>query len=299
MTSFFRKLALSAPIIPLAQCAVVPGHNSAAAGKPPHPRQQRLTVKPALWAVNDEHHRLSVRHRAYAEARTELVRQRRQRRVRQIGRTQARTLPKTNEVAKETMALALDQSGTALSSRLDPAALTAYQAAMTSKPAARQLRWLQAVVAGITLSVLPLTKMGYNPEEGAEKQLSNAAKAARQADLRVRNAQRTARLFRCAADVNQIAFLNVMVKDLDKLGPQLGRDGRAMGGRRSGCARRNDERGLAETPDVAKTLLWDRNARWAEQIEARMAQPGAYSSRSARAIWREQGGVQDCRAARS
>jgi hypothetical protein len=31
---------------------------------------------------------------------------------------------------------------------------------------------------------------------------------------------------------------------------------------------------LAETPELAKTLLWDRNARWADQLKARMDQPG-------------------------
>src|SRR3546814_7998554 len=31
---------------------------------------------------------------------------------------------------------------------------------------------------------------------------------------------------------------------------------------------------LAATPELAKTLLWDRNARWADQLKARMDQPG-------------------------
>src|SRR3546814_15479532 len=31
---------------------------------------------------------------------------------------------------------------------------------------------------------------------------------------------------------------------------------------------------LAATPELAKTLLWDRNARWADKLKARMDQPG-------------------------
>src|SRR3546814_19941607 len=31
---------------------------------------------------------------------------------------------------------------------------------------------------------------------------------------------------------------------------------------------------LAATPELAKTLLWDRNARWADQLKARMDEPG-------------------------
>lgn len=73
---------------------------------------------------------------------------------------------------------------------------------------------------------------------------------------------------------SQIAFLNVMVKDLDKLGPQLDTMVGQWGAGDPAALAETMNEGLAETPDVAKTLLWDRNARWAEQIETRMAQPG-------------------------
>jgi len=180
-----------------------------------------------------------------------------------------------NEVAKETMALALDQSGTALSSRLDPAALAAYQAAMASlglPPAS--FDGFKPWFAGITLSVLPLTKMGYNPEEGAEKQLSNAAKAAAKPISGFETLSEQLGFFDALPMSSQIAFLNVMVKDLDKLGPQLDTMVGQWGAGDPAALAETMNEGLAETPDVAKTLLWDRNARWAEQIEARMAQPG-------------------------
>ena len=180
-----------------------------------------------------------------------------------------------NEVAKETMALALDQSGTALSARLDPAALAAYQAAMTSlglPPAS--FDGFKPWFAGITLSVLPLTKMGYNPEEGAEKQLSNAAKAAAKPISGFETLSEQLGFFDALPMSSQIAFLNVMVKDLDKLGPQLDTMVGQWGAGDPAALAETMNEGLAETPDVAKTLLWDRNARWAEQIEARMAQPG-------------------------
>ncbi len=31
---------------------------------------------------------------------------------------------------------------------------------------------------------------------------------------------------------------------------------------------------MDETPELAKILLWDRNARWADQIKSRMDRPG-------------------------
>lgn len=72
----------------------------------------------------------------------------------------------------------------------------------------------------------------------------------------------------------QIAFLNSVVKDLDTLGPTLDKmvvlwakgdpDGLAVAMNES----------LAATPELAETLLYDRNARWADALKARMEQPG-------------------------
>ncbi|MBN9001550.1 MAG: TraB/GumN family protein [Rhizobiales bacterium] len=67
---------------------------------------------------------------------------------------------------------------------------------------------------------------------------------------------------------------DILLKDLDKLGPQLDTMVGQWGAGDPAALAETMNEGLAETPDVAKTLLWDRNARWAEHIEARMAQPG-------------------------
>src|SRR3546814_15716319 len=77
------------------------------------------------------------------------------------------------------MPLAIDQSGKTLSSRLNPEQLAAYQAAMASVglPAA-QFDMFEPWFPATTLSVLPLTTLGYDPEPGAEKQLTGFAKTA-------------------------------------------------------------------------------------------------------------------------
>src|SRR3546814_4199912 len=77
------------------------------------------------------------------------------------------------------MPLAIDRSGKTLSSRLNPEQLAAYQAAMASVglPAA-QFDMFEPWFPAITLSVLPLTKLGYDPEQGAVKQLTGFAKTA-------------------------------------------------------------------------------------------------------------------------
>src|SRR3546814_6314826 len=60
----------------------------------------------------------------------------------------------------------------------------------------------------------------------------------------------------------------------DLLGPQLEKMvGVWAKGDRDGLAVAMNE-SLAATPELAKTLLWDRNARWADKLKARMDQPG-------------------------
>ena len=86
------------------------------------------------------------------------------------------------EMAKVMMPLAIDQTGKTLSSRLDADQLKAYQAAMASvglPPA--QFDIFEPWFPAITLSVLPLTKLGYDPEQGAEKLLTAHAKKGGQA----------------------------------------------------------------------------------------------------------------------
>ena len=126
----------------------------------------------------------------------------------------------------------------------------------------------------ITLSVMPLTKLGYDPEQGAEKQLTRLAKSSGKPVAGFETLGEQLGFFDTLPENQQVAFLNSVVKDLDKLGPQLDKmvvlwakgdpDGLAIAMNES----------LAATPELARTLLWDRNARWADQIKARMDQPG-------------------------
>ena len=179
------------------------------------------------------------------------------------------------QVGKEMMPLALDQSGKTLSSRLDPDQLAAYQAAMASVglPAA-QFDAFEPWFPAITLSMLPLTKLGYDPEQGAEKQLTSMAKASGKPVAGFETFTEQLGFFDTLPETQQVAFLNSVVKDLDKLGPQLDKMVLLWAkGDPDGLATAMNE-SMAATPELAKTLLWDRNARWADQIKARMDKPG-------------------------
>lgn len=178
-------------------------------------------------------------------------------------------------VAKEMMPLAIDQSGKTLSSRLDPEQLKAYQAALASLGIApAQFDMFEPWFPAMTLSVLPLTKLGYDPEQGVEKLLTTSAKKAGKPVSGLETLGQQLGFFDALPETQQIAFLNSVVKDLDKLGPQLDKMVAqwAKGDPDALAVTMNES--LAATPELAKTLLWDRNARWADQLKARMDQPG-------------------------
>ena len=275
MKSWFRTFAAVCAIIPFAQCAMAPGSNTAAAAEPV---AATTDADPALWVVKDADttiylfgtvHVLKPGLSWFDEAVKDAFDTSDQLMLELV-------MPDDQmEVANTMMPLAIDQSGKTLSSRLAPEQLKAYEAAMASVglPAA-QFDKFEPWFPAITLSVMPLTKLGYDPEQGAEKQLTRLAKSSGKPVAGFETLGEQLGFFDTLPENQQVAFLNSVVKDLDKLGPQLDKmvvlwakgdpDGLAIAMNES----------LAATPELARTLLWDRNARWADQIKARMDQPG-------------------------
>lgn len=185
-------------------------------------------------------------------------------------------LPENQAEAAQTMIpMAIDQNGRTLSSRLDPDQLKAYQAAMESVGLpAQQFDMFEPWFPAVTLSVLPVTKLGYDPEQGAEKQLTRFAKEAGKPVAGFETLAEQLSFFDTLPEVSQVAFLNAVVRDLDKLGPTLDTlvVQWAKGDTEALAATMNES--LAATPELADALLYSRNARWADAIAARMEQPG-------------------------
>ena len=287
MKTWFKTLASTCAIIPFAQCALIPGGNIASAAEPAPATTATASATatpattdadPALWVVKDEDttiylfgtvHVLKPGLSWFDEAVKDAFDKSDELMLELV-------LPEDQaEVAKTMMPLAIDANGRALSSRLDAEELKAYQAAMTSvglPPA--QFDMFEPWFPAITLSVLPLTKLGYDPEQGAEKQLTRFAKASGKPVAGFETLGEQLGFFDVLPETQQIAFLNSVVKDLDKLGPMLDKmvvlwakgdpDGLAVAMNES----------LAATPELAETLLYNRNARWADTLKARMEQPG-------------------------
>jgi uncharacterized protein YbaP (TraB family) len=129
-------------------------------------------------------------------------------------------------------------------------------------------------LAGVTLSLSPLGKAGFDPANGPETVLADAAKLANKPVIGLETAEQQLGYFDGLSDPAQMQFLTATVDDLPKATEELGRmvamwskgDPDALG--------RLMNENLKDTPEVAKVLLTDRNARWADWIKMRMAKPG-------------------------
>ncbi|MHA6721328.1 TraB/GumN family protein [Sphingomonas sp. RS6] len=132
----------------------------------------------------------------------------------------------------------------------------------------------QPWVAGITLSVGALPKLGYDPESGVEKVLTAAAKASGKPVIGLETPEQQLGYFSTLPNPLQIAFLASAVDDYPKLGDELAKMiDRWAAGDPEALGRIMNE-GMRETPELAKILLADRNARWAKWIEGRLTKPG-------------------------
>ena len=128
--------------------------------------------------------------------------------------------------------------------------------------------------AAMTLSVAPLAKLGYDPNSGAERTISAAAKAANKELVGLETAEQQLGFFDGLPADKQITFLANAITDYSRTGSLLDKmvaewsagDPVALGNTM------NEE--MRKTPELAKVVLADRNARWADWISARMAKPG-------------------------
>lgn len=281
MKTWFKMLASTCAVIPFAQCAVLPGSNVASAAEPVAavaPAAALTDADPALWVVKDADttiylfgtvHVLKPGLGWFDEA-VKTAFDKSDEMMLEI------VMPEDQSaIAKTMMPLAMDTTGKTIPSRLTADELKAYQAAMVSVGVpANAFDSFEPWFPAMTLSVLPLTKLGYDPEQGAEKLLTKFAKDSSKPVSGLETLEEQLGFFDKLPETQQVAFLNSVVKDLDKLGPMLDKmvvlwangdpDGLAVAMNES----------MAATPELATMLLYDRNQRWADQIKTRMDKPG-------------------------
>lgn len=129
-------------------------------------------------------------------------------------------------------------------------------------------------LAATQLSVAPLSKLGYDSTNGPEEVISAAAKQANKPLTGLETPEQQLGFFGSLSDAAQLQFLESTVDELPKLDSQMANmvEDWAKGDPDALAREMNDE--LKSSPEVAKVLLTDRNARWAQWIKQRMATPG-------------------------
>lgn len=128
--------------------------------------------------------------------------------------------------------------------------------------------------AAVTLSVAGLPKLGYDPESGAERMLTAAAKAENKSVIGLETPEQQLGYFDGLPEPLQVKFLVSTVDDFAKMGPMLDQMVASWSKGDPDALAKTMNEGLVETPEIGKILLADRNARWAEWIDKRMQKPG-------------------------
>lgn len=171
--------------------------------------------------------------------------------------------------------LALYDGDTPITKALDPDHRAKYLAALEKyRISAAVMDKFEPWMAAINLSVAPLAALGYREDLGVEKTLTAAAQAEGKPMLGLETVEEQLGYFDALPRDAQIAYLNSTIDELPKVEHEFDQLTRnwATGNAKALAGQLNES--LEETPELAKVLLFDRNARWTGWIEKRMAEPG-------------------------
>jgi uncharacterized protein YbaP (TraB family) len=165
--------------------------------------------------------------------------------------------------------------GAPTSTLLPPKLRDRYYAALkTYNLPAAAMEGVKPWLVALNLSVAPLQKLGYRDDIGVEKTLTVAAKAAGKPVSGLETTEEQLRFFDSLPQPVQVAYLSTTVEDLPQIENEFARLMTNWAkGRPDALAKQLNE-SIKATPEMAQALLYDRNARWAKWIEARMEKPG-------------------------
>lgn len=166
-------------------------------------------------------------------------------------------------------------SGPTLPEKLGEADRAAYLKALGEFgiPAAaldRAKPWM----AAITLTTVPIMKLGYDINQGPEHVLTAAATAAKKPVIGLETAEEQLGIFDALPEPVQIKFLDQTVRDLPKAETEIGTMVSNWSAGDPDALAKTMNEGMAEQPEVSKALLTDRNIRWANWIDNRLKTPG-------------------------
>ena len=186
-------------------------------------------------------------------------------------------LPDVDEAASQPLVLKLatDTSGVPLTQKLPAADRVAYEKALTGLgiPTAAFDKF-EPWFAAINLGLIPLLKLGYDPNSGAEKTLLAAAKKEHKPVAGFESLEQQLGYFDTMPERLQIKYLDETVKDLPKAGATIDKMVAQWAAGDPDALGVTLNEGLNAQPELAKILLADRNKRWAAVINDLLSRPG-------------------------
>lgn len=282
MHSTKKRLALAASVFALLLSGCAPTANDAAPAKVAAPAANakatgRVDANPALWVVKDADTTV------YLFGTVHVLRAN----VDWFDGPVKAAYDKSGELVLEmvepelaaaqtlVMSKAVDPDGPPLTKKLGPDLAARYTAAMAKAdlPVA-QFEGFEPWFAATILSTVPLEKLGYVADSGAEAVLSKAAKASGKPVTGLETMEQQLGYFDTLPEPLQIRFLKSTVDDIANVEAEFAQlIATWTAGKPEELARIMNE-ALIENPEIGKVLLADRNARWAVQIDDRMDRPG-------------------------
>ncbi|WP_241491865.1 TraB/GumN family protein [Sphingomonas endophytica] len=176
---------------------------------------------------------------------------------------------------KVVAATAFNPGGTPLTAQLSPNYRAAFARAMDEGHVpAEAYNLMRPWFAAVTLSLLPVQKLGYDPANGPEKVLTAAAKKSGKKIVGLETFEGQLHIFDTLPQPAQVQLLESTIDELPKVDATF----RALvdawaAGKPEGVAKEMND-SLKDSPEVTKALLTDRNKRWAAWIAERMKRPG-------------------------
>lgn len=278
MNRFFKTLMFTAAMIPLAQCANLAPVGSALAQSAPAAAAGE-DADPALWVVKDADttiylfgtvHMLKPGLSWFDEAVKDAFDKSDSLKIEVV-------LPEDQgELVSRTLPFAIDQTGTPLSSLLSESERAAYEAAMAKfgLPVA-QFEMFEPWFSGLTLAAVALTADGYDPNQGSEKTLTGAAKAAGKPVEGLETLEEQMGFFDTLPRDVQVKFLNATVAQLPTAGGEFADILLAWKQGKPDELGVRMNRAMLGSEELADALLFKRNERWASWIKSRLDQPGS------------------------
>ena len=184
-------------------------------------------------------------------------------------------MPEASAMQAAVMKHAVNSSGTPLSQLVPADKREAYTQALAKfGMPATALDTYQPWFAATQMSVLTLTTSGYDANSGAEKVITQAASEVGKPVTGLETVDEQLGFFSGLSQPSPSALLTRTVEELPHATKMTDDMVAKWGaGDPQGLGELMNE-SLRETPELSKVLLADRNARWAEWINTRMAKPG-------------------------